>query len=130
MLVAVSGYGDLAVRRHAAEAGFDLHLLKPIEAGVFEQIHLLVQDTKRLREEIVGISDRNRQTLLSLAASYIQTGYTMLHVARTTTYETTRARCLSKVRGTCERLTSWIERYPDLAELRDDLEDLIRHLPR
>jgi len=67
---------------------------------------------------------------LSLAASYIQTGHTMLHVARTTTYETTRARCLSKVRGSCHRPTSWIERYSDLRDLRDDLEDLRRHLPR
>ena len=131
VLVAVSGYGDLSARRRAAEAGFDLHLLKPVEGGFFEQIHLLVQDTYRLRKAIVRITERNQQTMLGLAAAYIQAGHTMLYVARTTGNETTRARCLSKVKATCQRLTSWIERYPDLGSgLRDDLEDLIRHLLR
>ena len=131
VLVAVSGYGDLAVRRRAAEAGFDLHLLKPVEVGFFEQIHLLVQDMKRLREGIARVSNRNRQAMASLAAAYIQTGYTMLYVARTTTNETTRLRCLSKAQATCYRLTAWIKRCPDLGSaLSDDLEDLIRHLPR
>src|SRR5215510_5914150 len=51
VLVAVSGYGDLSARRRAAEAGFDLHLLKPVESGFYEQIHLLVENTKRLHEE-------------------------------------------------------------------------------
>src|SRR5215470_8600813 len=41
-LVAVSGYGDVRAQRHAAEAGFDLHLLKPVPPEVFEELHVLV----------------------------------------------------------------------------------------
>jgi len=41
-LVAVSGFGDRAHRRAAAEAGFDHYLIKPIEPRVLEQfLHVI-----------------------------------------------------------------------------------------
>ena len=116
----------------AAEAGFDLSLLKPIETGVYQQFQVLVEESGRLN------TDRARLTLLrentisglkSLASAHIQTAYTMLYVARTTEHEATKARCLAKARRICDQLTSWTTRYPYLRDLRDDLEDLIRPLP-
>lgn len=34
LLVAVSGYGDAAARRRSADAGIDLHLVKPVDGAV------------------------------------------------------------------------------------------------
>lgn len=38
LLVAVTGYGQLDDCRHAAEAGFDHHLLKPVDVGILEAL--------------------------------------------------------------------------------------------
>lgn len=46
-LVAVSGYGDLAHRRAATEAGFDHYILKPIDPPAFR--HFLCSVTESLR---------------------------------------------------------------------------------
>lgn len=130
LLVAVSGHGDSAARQHAAEAGFDLHLLKPVHPGVLAQIQLLLEDTTRLGERIAQLDLRNRETMRDLAASYVQMGRSMLLVITTTENETTRERCLGKARRICDRLTFWLERYPYLAGIREDVEDLMRALPR
>ncbi len=38
LLVAVTGYGQIDDCRHAAEAGFDHHLLKPVDVGILETL--------------------------------------------------------------------------------------------
>lgn len=60
----------------------------------------------------------------------MQTAYTMLYVAKTTESELTKARCLAKVQAMGDRLIAWIKRYPYLRDLRGDLDDLLRQLPR
>ena len=42
MLIAVSGYGEESDRRRAAEAGFDHHLLKPVD---FDRLEALLADS-------------------------------------------------------------------------------------
>jgi two-component system CheB/CheR fusion protein len=46
-LVAVSGFGDRAHRRAAAEAGFDHYLLKPIEPRALEQFLNMICASRR-----------------------------------------------------------------------------------
>jgi CheY-like chemotaxis protein len=38
MLVALTGYGSEEDRRRAREAGFDLHLVKPADSAVLEEV--------------------------------------------------------------------------------------------
>ena len=38
LLVAVTGYGDVVSRQRSLEAGFDLHLLKPVEPEVLRRL--------------------------------------------------------------------------------------------
>ena len=132
VLIAVSGYGDIEARRQAATAGFDLCLLKPIEPGIYEELPLLVEQSGQLLAEHARLKllrEHSVSAQKSLAKAHIQAGYTMLYMARTTENEATKARCLAKVRSSCQRLASWITRYPYLRDLRDDLEDLIRYVP-
>lgn len=124
MLVAVSGHGDAASRRRAADAGFDLHLLKPVHPSVFEELPLLVNDAEPIAGRFARLE--RREAISALASSYMELAYTMLDLARTTGIEATRERCLTRARRICERLAAWIERY-HLQTMQRDLEDLIRH---
>jgi len=130
VLIAVSGYGDIQSQRKSAEAGFDLHLLKPVELSALEEMRLLVGQMGRLAEGVKQQVQRQQGAILFFSRSYIQMCYALLQLARTTELEETRARCLSRARRICDRLTSWGERNPQLAHAREDLEQLIRHLPR
>ena len=47
LLLALTGYGQPEDRARAAEAGFDLHLTKPVELGTLE---LLLNDTAARRQ--------------------------------------------------------------------------------
>jgi CheY-like chemotaxis protein len=132
VLIAVTGHADIPSRRRAAEAGFDLCLLKPIDPGVYEELHLLVEQSGQLRAQHARLSLLRESTLSglkSLAVAHLQTAYTMLTVARTTENEATKACCLAKTRRICDRLATWSKRYPYLRDVRDDLERLIRQLP-
>jgi hypothetical protein len=51
-------------------------------------------------------------------------------VITTTENEETRARCQGKAHRICDRLAFWLERYPYLAGMREDVEELTRALPR
>jgi len=128
VLIAVTGYANTHSRRVAAEAGFDLCLVKPIEPGIYEELPRLVEQSGRLRDEHARLN-RLRPALKSLAIAHLQTAHTMLYVAGTTENESTKACGLAKTRRICDRLAVWIKRYPYLRDLRDDLEDLMRQLP-
>src|SRR5262249_39075701 len=105
VLVALSGYGDARARRESAEAGFDLHLTKPVESRVLDQLQMLVEERVRLGVQHARFSLLREDTmsaLASLAVSHIQMGNTMLDVARTTEDEATRQRCVVKAHGICD----------------------------
>lgn len=130
VLVAVSGYEDVRSKRRSAEAGFDLQLLKPVEPSVLEELHVLVDRLHLLVDRATKTQQQTRDATLSLAHSYIATGYSLLQVARTTEIAATKERCLAKARRISDRLFYWLERFPHLQGIRDDLDDLTRHLPR
>jgi CheY-like chemotaxis protein len=130
ILVAVSGYGDIGTKQRSAAAGFDLHLIKPVETSVLEEMRVLVDQAGRLADRAMKVRQQQREATLFLARSYIQTGYTLLQVATTTEADATKERCLGKARRICDLLFSWIERFPHLQAVRQDLDDLSRHVPR
>jgi CheY-like chemotaxis protein len=58
-IIAVTGYGRKPDVRHAYEAGFDCHLLKPVDPIVLQTV-LARFGTPRLREDAAVRSERNR----------------------------------------------------------------------
>jgi len=130
LLVALSGYGDGAAIRQSAEAGFDLHLLKPVEPDVFERLQVLVQEFDEQVLRLAHQRQRQQQMLSALAASYIEMGHALLQVARTTTNELTRTRCITKTQRICDRLVGWISGNPNLDQLRVALRSLTNLIPR
>lgn len=130
VLVAVSGYGDVATQRRSAEAGFELHLLKPVEPSLLEELHLLVDRMNLLVGRVAEAQQKQQDGILSLAHAHIAMGYSLLQAARTTERAPTRERCLAKARRICDRLCYWTERFPHLQAMRQDLDHLIRQIPR
>src|SRR5262245_17244104 len=83
VLVAVSGCADIQTTRQSAEAGFDLHLVKPVEISVLEELNILVDEMGRLTGRLKHQHERQQQATLVLARSFIQMGDLLLQVART-----------------------------------------------
>jgi CheY-like chemotaxis protein len=131
-LVAVSGRGDAASKRRSVEAGFDLLLPKPVHPDVFGQLWMLVERTGRFAEQVARLRAQTQHAVSALTASYIETCNTLLDLARTTEIDSNRERCIAKARQMCERVHSWIVRYPYLhsRQLREGLADLIQRIPR
>jgi CheY-like chemotaxis protein len=49
-IVAVSGYGRRAEKQRCAEAGFDLHFIKPVDPALFQQLVESSRNAQRLHE--------------------------------------------------------------------------------
>ena len=131
MLVALSGYGDVASRHRAAEAGFDLHLLKPVRPDVFGQLRMLVEQTGELAKQLAYLSIQQQDAISTLTACCIETCSILLDVANPTEVDATRERCIAKAKQMCDRVHAWIVRYPYLHDhsVREALADLIQRLP-
>ena len=62
-LLAVTGYGQAEDRRHAREAGFEHHLVKPIDLEELEKILAAVEDVLRLGAAYLRLTARCRFSL-------------------------------------------------------------------
>src|SRR5262249_4940664 len=51
VIVAVTGYENKPTQQRCAEAGFDLHLAKPVDFTLFEHCGLLLEKSTRLHEK-------------------------------------------------------------------------------
>jgi CheY-like chemotaxis protein len=117
VLVAVTGFAYPADRFRCAEAGFDLHLAKPVDFEVLEHALLL-----RQRAELAITQAR---AMAQLIRETINMGSTLLDVAATTKDKSQRQRCLSKVDKHCQRLSALLDaEVPEREHLVAELEKL------
>jgi CheY-like chemotaxis protein len=101
VLVALTGYGDPAHKRRAAEVGFDLHLIKPIDWSVIEQLLAVVRETRGLHPDWPCRQDRLHAAGLELARARMDMVRTLLDVAATTASVETKQGCTVKAVTTC-----------------------------
>jgi len=102
LLVAVTGFTQPADRVRCAEAGFDLHLAKPVDFDLLEHVFLLRQRSRQL-------AMTQGKAMVQVIRETINMGNTLLNVAATTRNENTRRRCLAKVDKSCPRLPELID---------------------
>jgi CheY-like chemotaxis protein len=124
-IIAVTGYAHPLDRRRCAEADFDLHLSKPVDPDVLEQLPLLLRDSGGPTEKSRQLARKQTQSLLSLVGSGIQMANAFLDVAAHTKDPALRARCISKVEKSHQTLIKLIQRTaPERMDLIAALDEL------
>jgi len=111
VLVAVSDLGQPFDKIRCAEAGFDLHLWKPVDfVAVFEHLRLLVQGPSLERAR--KLARANRTASRDLLLAQVQMAATFLRIAQTTRNATTRQRCLAKAKKGRNDVAYHLQRTP------------------
>jgi CheY-like chemotaxis protein len=110
LLVAVTGLAYQVDKRRCAEAGFDLHLSKPVDFAVLQQLSLAVQKTSELIGETRRLAHEQANAFMTFLDLEIEMANTFLDVALTTTNPRTRQRCLAKARKVQEFVVNWVAR--------------------
>ena len=114
VLVAVTGHADPPNKRRAAEAGFDLHLIKPADWGVVQQLLANVREARGL-DGLRNTEERVHQAQLALMRAQMDMISTLLDLASITGETDTRQRCIAKAVNTCVVLRPYLERQADVA---------------
>ena len=111
VLVAVSDFGHPFDKMRCAEAGFDLHLWKPIDfVAVFEHLRLLLHGPTLERAR--KLARANRTASRDLLLAQVQMAATFLRIAQTTRNATTRQRCLAKAKRGRDDVAYHLQRTP------------------
>ena len=132
-LVAVTGYATLDDTRRSAEAGFDLHVRKPLLPDVFqglvELLRLSTSGVHRARES----SEASRHAVTRLVLRQLEMANFYLDAAHATMISESRDRWIAKAMNAHDRVARWLdtdqcdeERSEDVVEA---LNDLRRRLP-
>ena len=108
ILIATTSYADKASKLKSAETGFDLHLSKPVDLAVFEELPLLLQQSGRLRAKFSELKAVHSDAILQFIRLEVEMASIFLDVAANTTNPETKHRCLAKMQCACDRVARWI----------------------
>jgi CheY-like chemotaxis protein len=133
LLVAVTGYASLDDTRRSAEAGFDLHVRKPVFPDVFEGLAQVLQlstgTVRRARELTV----ENRQAVTSLMLQHLEMANLYLDAALATIITDVRLRWIAKAQKAHDKVATWLNigacDEMRRAEVVEALEELRQRLP-
>jgi CheY-like chemotaxis protein len=111
-LAAVTGYGRQDDKRRSAEAGFDLHLTKPVDLGIVTGLLVLLQESREIRDASRRLGEQRRRLLAqsgaALAALHLQqlemVNYRLDVAAGETATAEVRQRGLAYAGRTCDRV--------------------------
>jgi len=124
-VVAVTGHAHPLDRRRCAEAGFDLHLTKPVDFSVLEELLWLSQESSRLRVQSGYLALRHTHALVTFVDTAIQMANTFLDVSATTNNLDTKRRCLEKAEKTHRKMAELVQgKVPERTELIAALDEL------
>ena len=124
-IVAVTGYAQPLDRRRCAEAGFDLHLAKPVDSVVLDHLALLCRNSSRLKQESDRLMSNYSHSLGSLIGVAIQMANTFLDVAVNTKNTEVKKRCLAKAQKMHRKMTELVEsNVPERLDLIAALDEL------
>jgi CheY-like chemotaxis protein len=134
VIVAMTGYGRPDDKRRCAEAGFDLHLTKPLNVEVFDQLHVLLRDARSEEAQRARLDQAQKRAIEGLLMAQLEMAYTFVYVATTSTNEETRKRCVHEAGLLHDRLLRLLPEYAspgyDPGEALAALSDRIAFLSR
>jgi len=134
LLVAVTGYASLDDTRRSAEAGFDLHVRKPIFPDVFEGLAQLLQLSRGSVNRAREIGDNNRHAVTSLMLQHLEMANMYLDAALATIITDVRVRWIAKAQKAHDKVATWLDVGASdetrRAEIVEALEELRQRLPK
>ena len=134
LLVAVTGYASLDDTRRSAEAGFDLHVRKPIFPDVFEGLAQLLQFSRGTVHPAREISHNNRHAVTSLMLQHLEMANMYLDAALATIITDVRVRWIAKAQKAHDKVATWLDvgacDETRRAEIVEALEELRQRLPK
>jgi hypothetical protein len=118
VLVAVSGYcrGPNVLR--SADAGFDLHLAKPVHSAVLEQLTLLPQRTQALLDRTRELAEQHAIALGTLISTQLEKARTMLDLANAPNEDKKHRHVASAIR-VCENIATCLLKTKHAEARRD-----------
>jgi CheY-like chemotaxis protein len=109
-LVAVTGLVRPVDVRHCAEAGFDLHLPKPLDPAVFRDLPVLLHTSRRATERTELLLVQNRLVTTELIFRQLEMANLCLDSAAITRSDANKTRYLCRARQAYELAASWLSR--------------------
>jgi DNA-binding response OmpR family regulator len=125
VLVAMSGYGRTMDVVRTAEAGFDLHLLKPVDPLVLSQLGMLLRRADAAFERARLLVEETRLAALALLRQQLKMAWTYIDLADGEENREMRNARLARALHLCERVSTRAhliarnqeELYPDIDAL-------------
>jgi len=129
LLVAVSGHGQNKDILKCAEVGFDLHLIKPVEPAVLEQLAVLIDRSDAVFDRTRKLDEEGRSACTSLLLHQLTMAGAYIELAQKATDHESRAAHLSRALRLYERIlirqqlvpTNKMEFKARIADLRQRL---------
>jgi len=110
-LVAVTGYARPADKRHCAQAGFDLHLAKPVEADLLQGLTDLLQlSSGSMGDVSLRIAGPSTLAASNLILRQLEMANLSLDIAEFSAAPEEASRCLARAEEARDRVTIWLNR--------------------
>jgi len=109
LLVAVTGYASLDDTRRSAEAGFDLHVRKPVFPEVFEGLAQLLQLSTHTVRRTCVLTVENRHAVTSLMLQHLEMANLYLDAALATIITDVRVRWIAKAQKAYDKVATWLD---------------------
>jgi len=94
-LVAVTGYGTRDDKRQSGEAGFDLHLCKPLDMQTYQGLVTLVQAGSSIFDTARSLTQQNQEVTTDLMFRQLDMANVYLDLAATTLMDDRRDKCIA-----------------------------------
>jgi CheY-like chemotaxis protein len=106
-IVAVTGHGMQADKRRSGEAGFDLHLLKPVDPETCRGLTALLQTSIGFLNYSHKLAAQHRQTATELLFRTLEMANLYLDTAAISDHR--KDHCVTLATGSFDRLITWLD---------------------
>ena len=107
-IAAVTGYGTRDDRFRTGEAGFDLHLLKPVEPDTYRGLAALLQTSGGIVNRARTLGAQHRETATQLMFLQLDMANAYLDSRAIAKVEERKAHCIGLAAQAHERLITWL----------------------
>ena len=108
-IVAVTGYGTDEDKHRSGDAGFDLHLLKPVDPQMYRGLAALLQSSRGLVYESRMLAAQYRDTATEVMFRQLEMANRYLDTAGLGNSGERKERCMGLATRSYERLITWLD---------------------
>jgi len=109
VLAALTGYGQESDRQRSREAGFDLHLGKPVQPETYTSLAGLLRGSKSAVERPRSVNGHSRLIATDLLLQQLAMANTYLDIAANSAFgDSSRARLIAHASRAHDRVSAWL----------------------